>query len=137
MTDTANLERQHQDFFDLMNKIAMHKSEQQVEANASTISLLLSQLSGKLKIHIISEDKFLYPALMNNTNPKIKTTSQAFYAEMGGLSQVFAEFKNNFATTNKITANPTAFLSESQKVFLALKKRIEKENKDLYPLLSY
>jgi hypothetical protein len=72
---------------------------------------------------------------MNNTNLKIKTTSQAFYAEMGGLSQVFEEFKNNFATTNKIASNSAAFLSESQKIFLALKKRIEKENKDLYPLL--
>jgi len=136
MTNTENLERQHQDFFDLMNKIAIHKSEQQVKDNASAISLLLSQLSGKLKIHIISEDKFLYPSLMNNTNPKIKTTSQLFYAEMGGLSQVFEAFKNSFATTNKIAANSAAFLDESQKVFLALKKRIEKENKDLYPLLS-
>jgi hemerythrin-like domain-containing protein len=136
MTNTANLERQHQDFFDLMDKITIYKSEEQVKENASTISLLLSQLSGKLKIHIISEDKFLYPSLMNNANPIIKTTSQTFYAEMGGLSQVFEEFKNNFATTNKIAANPAVFFSESQKVFLAFKKRIEKENKELYPLLS-
>lgn len=136
MTNTANLERQHQEFFDLITKMELHKSEQQVKDNAGTISLLLSQLSGKLKIHIISEDKFLYPALMKNTNPKIKTTSQAFFEEMGGLSKVFEEFKNSFATTNKIASNSAAFLRESQKVFLALKKRIEKENKDLYPLLS-
>lgn len=136
MNNTANLERQHQDFFNLINKITIYKSEQQVKDNAATISLLLSQLSGKLKIHIISEDQFLYPSLMNSTNLKIKTTSQSFYAEMGGLSQVFEEFKNNFATANKITTNAVTFLSSSQNVFLALRKRIERENNDLYPLLS-
>jgi hemerythrin-like domain-containing protein len=137
MIDTTNLERQHQDFLDLIEKIAIHKTEQQVKDNAASISLLLSQLSGKLKIHAISEDKFLYPTLMNHTNLKVKTTSQKFHTEMGGLAQAFEVFKNNFATTNKIAVSPVAFLNESHKVFLALRKRIEKENKELYPLFSF
>ena len=134
--DTTNLERQHQDFLDLINKIAIHRSEEQIKSNATTISLLLSQLSGKLKVHSISEDKFLYPALMNHQDPKVKATSQTFYAEMGGLATSFDVFKTNFATSNKITTNPGAFLAESQKVFTALKKRIDRENNDLYPLVS-
>lgn len=136
MIDTTNLERQHQDFVDLMNQIAIHKSEQQVRDNAGAISLLLSQLSGKLKIHAISEDKFLYPTLMNHNDLKVKTISQEFYREMGGLAQAFEDFKNNFATTNKIAASPVTFLNESYKVFLALRKRVVKENNELYPLLS-
>jgi hemerythrin-like domain-containing protein len=134
--DTTNLERQHQDFLDLINKIAIHRSEEQIKNNAATISLLLSQLSGKLKVHAISEDKFLYPALMNHQDPKVKATSQAFYTEMGGLAISFDNFKTNFATSNKIIANPGAFLTESQKVFTAFKKRIDRENNDLYPLVS-
>ncbi|SFL85932.1 hemerythrin domain-containing protein [Pelosinus propionicus] len=136
MIDTGNLERQHQDFFALMDKISIHKSEGQVKAHASAIALLLNQLSGKLKIHAISEDKFLYPSLMNHSNSSVKTISQNFYAEMGGLAQVFEEFKSNFATTNKISANPAAFLSESQKVFTALQRRVNKENTELYPLAA-
>jgi len=136
MIDTGNLERQHQDFFVLMGKISIHRSEEQVKANASAIALLLNQLSGKLKIHAISEDKFLYPSLMNHSNLNIKNISQRFYTEMGGLAQVFEEFKNNFATTNKISANPASFLSESQKVFTALQRRVDKENAELYPLVA-
>ncbi len=136
MIDTTNLERQHQDFLDLMDKMAIHKSEQQVKDNAGAISLLLSQLSGKLKIHTISEDKFLYPTLMSHTNLNVKTTSQGFHTEMGGLAKAFEDFKNNFATTNKIAASPAAFLTESHKVFITLRKRVERENKELYPLLS-
>jgi iron-sulfur cluster repair protein YtfE (RIC family) len=117
MTNTANLERQHQDFFDLISKIAIHKSEQQVKDNASTISLLLSQLSGKLKIHIISEDKFLYPSLKNSTNPTIKTTSQAFYAEMGGLSQVFGDLKINLQLLIKSRLTQQYFLLNRKKFF--------------------
>ncbi len=134
MMDTGNLERQHQDFFVIMEKISIHRSEEQVKANAAAIALLLNQLSGKLKIHAISEDKFLYPSLMNHSNPNIKSISQKFYTEMGGLAQEFEEFKNNFATTNKISSNPAAFLIASQKVFTAFQRRVNKENTELYPL---
>ena len=136
MTDTTNLERQHQDFFDLIGKITIYKSEQQVKDNAAAISLLLSQLSGKLNIHITTEDRFLYPDLMNHTNPKVKVMGQAFQSEMGGLAAAFVEFKNTFMTASKISNQPGTFLIESQKVFKVLNNRIVRENKELYPLLS-
>lgn len=136
MVDTTNLVRQHQEQYDLIEKITIHKSEQQVKENASNISLLLSQLAGKLKIHAIAEDKFLYPNLMNHADPKVKDLAQAFYTEMGGLAKTFEAFKNNFMTAKTISSDPKAFLVESKKVLTALNNRIVKENKELYPLLG-
>ncbi|WP_378953376.1 hemerythrin domain-containing protein [Pelosinus sp. sgz500959] len=136
MVDTTNLVRQHQEQSDLINKIAVHKSEQQVKDNASHISLLLSQLAGKLKMHAIAEDQFLYPTLMNHADPKVKATAQAFYTEMGGLAKTFEGFKNNFMTAKTISSDPENFLVESKKILSALNNRIVKENKELYPLLT-
>lgn len=136
MADTANLERQHQDHLELISKITIHKSEEEVRDNAGHISLLLSQLAGKLKVHAIVEDQFLYPALKNHANPKVKTMAQAFHNEMGGLAKIFEEFKNDFMTPKEISNHPGDFLVQSQKVLIALSNRIAKENKELYPLLS-
>lgn len=136
MADITNLERQHKEQGDLISKIAIHKSEQQVKENAVNIALLLSQLAGKLKIHAITEDQFLYPSLIKHTNRQIKTKAQEFYTEMGGLAKTFEEFKNKFMTAKTIADNPATFVMESQKVLAALAKRIEKENIELYPLLA-
>lgn len=136
MADITNLERQHKEHGELISKIIIHKSEQQVKDNAANIALLLSQLAGKLKIHAITEDQFLYPSLMNHINPQIKAKAQAFNTEMGGLAKTFEEFKNRFMTSKRIADNPQDFLMESQKVLAILTKRIDKENIELYPLLT-
>lgn len=136
MVDTANLERQHEDHLHLISKITVHKSQQAIKDNAGNISLQLSQLAGKLKVHAIAEDEFLYPALMNHANPKVKAMAQEFYKDMGGLAKQFEDFKKKFMTANRIASDPGSFFVESQKVLVALNSRIVKENKELYPLLS-
>lgn len=134
--DITNLIRQHQEQYELISKIMIYKSEQQVKDNASGISSLLNQLAGKFKMHAIAEDQFLYPTLMNHTDPKVKATAQTFYTEMGGLAKTFEGFKNNFMTAKIISSDPETFLIESKKILSAFNNRIVKENKELYPLLT-
>ena len=39
-----------------------------VEQNIQEIVLNINTITGKLKIHLLNEDKYLYPNLINNTD---------------------------------------------------------------------
>lgn len=57
--DIQNILRQHQDILELIDKIGLYRSEQQVETNAFEIAKLLAQLAGIIKMHLVSEDQFV------------------------------------------------------------------------------
>jgi iron-sulfur cluster repair protein YtfE (RIC family) len=134
--DTNNLLRQHQEMLELADKICTYKSQQQVKDNAATISNLLSQLAGKLSMHLMVEDKFVYPKLAVHHDVHIQNTSRTFATEMGDLGKAFGEYKTKYIGANKITENAAMFITDTKNVFTALAKRMDKENSTLYPLLS-
>lgn len=135
MADVTNLLRQHNEILDLAGKISAFKTEQQIQADAFAISLLLAQLAGKIKIHMNTEDRFVYPSLLNHASPKVQTVSRQFADEMGDIAQTFESYKTKYMNAREISANPTTFLHGTRLITTALTKRIEKENNELYPLL--
>ncbi len=130
------IQRQHADILQLVQKISMYDSIPKVRENAFDISLLLGALSGKLTMHLASEDQFIYPYLMKKHDPKIQETSKQFASEMGSLARVFDDFKNKYLGDVKIKNAPGEFLEVSGKVMEAIEKRIAREEKYLYPLLD-
>ena len=130
------IQRQHAEILQLAQKISMYDSIPKVRENAFDISLLLGSLSGKLTMHLASEDKFIYPCLMKKQDPKIQETSKQFASEMGSLAQVFNDFKNKYLGDVKIKNAPGEFLEESGRVIEAIGERIAREEKHLYPLLD-
>lgn len=134
--DINNLQRQHKDVLDLIKKIRAYQTQEQVKENAFEISNSLAQLSGIIKMHLASEDKYVYPVLMQHHDIKIKTTAEAFAYEMGALAKVFEKYKMKYLGASKVAENAAAFLSETEKVFSVLKERISKEDLSLYPLLK-
>ncbi len=136
MTDTKNLIRQHNDVLAIIAKILAYQTDRQIIDNAFNITLLLGQLAGKLKVHMTTEDKFVYPALAAHPDGKVQQTSRMFADEMGNLATVFEGFKTKYLKAKEITANPGLFSRESKTVFAAVTKRIERENVQLYPLLD-
>lgn len=136
MTDTKNLIRQHDDILALAKKIAAYQSDRQIVKDAFPITLLIGQLAGKLKIHMSTEDKFVYPALATHPNQQVQATSRLFANEMGDLAKAFENYKSKYLNTRQIADNPASFKAETQAVFSAVIKRIEKENTQLYPLLG-
>jgi len=134
--DTKNLLRQHQDMLDLAAKICAYQGQQQVKENATTISMLLSELAGKLKMHLTVEDQFVYPKLAQNSDVKVQKISHDFANEMGDLGAIFGDYKTRYLGATKITNHADIFLTDTKNVFAALTKRMDKENRLLYPLLN-
>ncbi|AVP54662.1 hemerythrin domain-containing protein [Clostridium tetani] len=129
-----NLKRQHIEICKIIEDINSLLCN--IESNSSKISLNINLLSGKLKIHFQTEDKFLYPDLFNSEVSKIKTTAKSFVNEWGYLSSVFEDYKNKFNTKSKICSNISLFEKETKKIINALNDRINREEKDLYTLIG-
>ncbi len=134
--DINNILRQHDELFEVIKKIEAYQTQEKVQENAFEISKLLAQLSGILKVHLLSEDKFVYPALMKQQDSKVRTTAENYAHEMGELGAIFTAYKTKYLSASKIADDAVAFLAETKEVFLALENRIQKENAFLYPLLK-
>ena len=134
--DIENLSRQHHDIFALVNRIRAYSGEDQIRENAAVIAKTLAQLSGIIKMHLLAEDKFVYPVLRTHVDSRVCNAADAFAAEMGELASVFTAYKSKYLIAGRIAEDAAAFFSETTRVFAALEKRINKEERELYPLVQ-
>jgi len=130
------LKRQHEDIFNIIRGIKAIIQQGNMERDAADIASQINTLAGKLRIHLISEDEFMYPFLLNSENSELKNIAREFIDEMGNISNEFMEYKNRYNTKSKILNDKSKFLVETESIFKALENRIEKENKFLYPLIK-
>ncbi|WP_291651546.1 hemerythrin domain-containing protein [Clostridium sp.] len=131
-----NLERQHLEINKLFKKINSTLILRNMEDSLDQLVWDINTLAGKLNIHMKTEDKFLYPELINNNDSSLRSISKEYIEEMGNVHAIFIEFKNKFNTKNKILNDKNKFLIESKRVLKLLENRIDKEDKNLYPKIK-
>lgn len=132
----TNLERQHDEIKKLFKDIKDNINNIEVKEILSKVVLDINTLSGKLMVHMSSEDKFLYPRLLNNEDTKIKTIAKEYIDEMGDLYNKFKEYKSIFKTKKEIIESKDAFIKETTKIITLLENRINKEDEKLYPKIK-
>ncbi len=136
MANINNLERQHKEIGEAIKEIKSFVSKNTIEEDASEIAKLISLLAGKLKIHLQSEDKFLYPKLLQSNHLEIKTIATTYIRDMGTISMDFAKYKEQFNTKYKICNDIEGLKKETLTIFTVLENRLSKEDKQLYPLIK-
>lgn len=97
---------------------------------------LLSEIAGKLTVHLAMEDKHLYPNLLTHADPRVRGTAQRFVDEMGGIAAAFKGYLSAWPTPNSIAQNPAGFREATKGILQALGARIQKENAELYALVD-
>lgn len=126
------LKRQHEEIAEIISDIKSDIDQKDIAKEALEISSKISNLAGKLKVHLNTEDQYMYPQLLKSSNSEVQTTAQAYIDEMGTISTVFMEYKDRFNTRTKITNEIDLFVSESKRIFSLLQQRIAKEDSNLY-----
>ncbi|ARC85471.1 hemerythrin HHE cation binding domain protein [Clostridium argentinense CDC 2741] len=134
MANINNLTRQHIEILEMIYDIK-ELINKDLEVECSEIAKNINLLSGKLRIHLESEDKFLYPNLLKNENEKIKNIAKCYIDEMGDILSIFNNYKNQFNTRSKIINNKDKFIINTKEVFDKIEKRMESEDRELYKLL--
>jgi len=136
MTATASFRKQHGELLTVAGEIGKLLDAARLATDATSARTLLSNLAGKLKIHLAMEDKTLYPRLMQDPDPKVSAMAMRFADEMGGIAEVFGGYMERWPTAKAIQEAPQRFVTDTQKLFAALSTRIDRENNQLYPLLD-
>lgn len=134
MSRTASFRTQHKELVEIVQAISAKLNPAAAAAEADQIRHLLSSLSGKLNFHLAMEDKSLYPAMLASTDPAAKKAATEFMNEMGGLATAFKNYVAAWPTAAAIKEKPADFCAQTQGVFAALGKRVEREESVLYAL---
>lgn len=91
------------------------------------------QLREALIRHLKCEDWILYPRLMATGDVELIRITREFELEMGGLAADFVAYDNKW-TRERVAADWSGFCRETKLVFELLAIRVEREERELYPL---
>ena len=103
-----------------------------VAGSSEQIRTLLAGFAGLLKMHLASEDKGLYPQLLQSNDAALKAMAGRYMNEMGGMKTAFEAYLGKWPSAASILAKPDPFRTETTALFQALGKRIDRENNELY-----
>lgn len=131
---TNNFRRQHDELVKLMEQISGYFTKDKLNGNEQELCKQLANLSGKLKVHLVMEDQFLYPKLIASDNTAIKDLAKQYSSEMGSIRGEFEKYISTWLSFKAVSDAPDRFIFETRKIFDTLSERINKEGKELYAL---
>lgn len=136
MINIEALNRQHDTI-----KIEIDFIESEIKKGSESLNIQetafhISKLAGHLRIHLMEEDKFLYPNLLHYDDREIQDLTKQYISEMGELAIDYTKFKDAYNVGSKISRNLDSFMVDAVKIIKALKTRILKEDKELYYLIK-
>jgi hypothetical protein len=102
------------------------------EKSAAVLAVTINRLTAVLKMHLASEDTYLYPALLKSSDERVRRITKTYMDEMGDLSQNYTAFHDAWNTGSKIRADSTGFLRQFHEISAALTIRMDREEQELY-----
>ncbi|GGA38595.1 hemerythrin domain-containing protein [Sphingomonas psychrolutea] len=128
--DRVSLSKEHAELDALAVRLL---AEVDAKAPGETLSALRWRLNHVLMVHLAKEDKVLYPRLL--AKPETRALAQRFASEMGDLAKVYLGYASKW-TIERIQADWQGFGEETREVMAALRRRILREERDLYPRIT-
>lgn len=124
------LSKEHEELEALATKLM---AEVDAEAPSHALSALRWRLTHVLMIHLAKEDKVLYPQLL--TLPQTRTVANRFAQEMGDLAKSYQEYTAGWPI-ERVEADWAGFGAATRTMMTALRRRILREERDLYPRIA-
>lgn len=106
-----------------------------VEREPRVLRVMLAQFAGKLRVHERMESA-LYPPLLEHERPFVRETAERLKRDLGPLYATFDAFEARYATVESLTVDSKAFIADTLALFETLFRRMQRENKELYPLVG-
>jgi hemerythrin-like domain-containing protein len=103
-------------------------------ASGEIVRAALARLGGKLHVHLMMEDRSLYPELLASPVPEVRATARRFQegtpAFRRSLEALFARWLRPAA----VERAPAEFVAEVTPLLAVLTERIAAEDRELFPL---
>ena len=126
------LRRDHQDLLALYEEI-----EHMAVANrCASITAALMGFKSRLDLHVVNENLHFYCYLEERLGrqTELLATVKRLRSEMNGVSRSVSRFLRKYDEAGVTPSTVKTFLEDLRAVGALLKQRIEREEKDLYPL---
>ncbi len=136
MIDIETYRRQHEEILGIAARILKPLEAPGLGQDAQEVHSLLSQLAGKLSVHLAMEDESLYPKLLDHSDDKVSSIASDYLCEMGDLAEKFKGYMDTWNTVESIEDDPDEFVSRTNQILSALTNRITREDKELYRLVE-
>ncbi|MCP4459674.1 MAG: hemerythrin domain-containing protein [Cytophagales bacterium] len=136
MSFTKKYREHHDDLLNIVNEILPYLDINTISNSAQEVRKLLSKFLGKLSIHLAMEDKSLYPNLLSHADEQVRSTAKKYIDEMGDIGIAVNSYKDQWSNPSKIQNDPATFIEQTNGIFNALAKRIERENNELYKIVD-
>lgn len=107
-----------------------------VKEHAHEIAQAIVALSTVVKLHLAIEDRILYPALQNGSNPQLSQMGKAYQDDMKGIASGYIAFSRQWSSPSAIAAQAEQFRTEANTVLKTLFSRMQKENSEFYPAIE-
>lgn len=130
------LQEQHSRIINLIAHFRTRMHEIDLAADATEVFALLSELEKRLHEHLRLEDEWLYPRLLVCNDAAVRRLAQRYVNDMGGIAKMFAAYVQRWDSPEKISAAAADFVGETSALFMAIRLRIDREDKNLYPLCA-
>ncbi len=136
MIRTETFRKQHAEIKTTIDRITELFDVSALKDDAGEVRDLISRLVDKLTIHLLMEDKVLYPRLATSLDAGLKNLAQSFQAETGGLRNTLNIYQKAWSTAEAVQAAPDKFIMESTSFFESLQQRILLEDEKLFSIIE-
>lgn len=135
---TALLRQQHHEIVAIVNDMRKHllAPQRMSITTAESLGASLIQLGKRLTSHLQIEDRGMYPRLQGTPGSPTATVAKRFSDEMVVIIEAFHAFQARWPDGPAIHADRSKFVDECTTVFHDLSHRIEREEKELYPMVD-
>jgi hypothetical protein len=134
MSFTALLRAQHDSAEALLDEFSADLARFRSDADAYPLSLKLARLAGTLRTHFAIEAEALYPPMIESSHREAALMARIYRNEIAHLAARFDRFVERWSDAAAIAAARRQFRFEAGMLFAALRDRLHRENRDLFPL---
>lgn len=133
-----NIDKMKNQHVEIFEKISFLRklSQAGVSSNAQEIATAIVSMSAIIKTHLSAEDQFLYPHIEQDGNSTLRQVSSTFQREMTDIVSDYDVFSRRWNIASKLIGNDKAFRRDANTVLRKVFERMQKENKDFYPLVE-
>jgi hemerythrin-like domain-containing protein len=136
MIDSSRFKHEHKVILGIVSQLEDLLDAEALAANGTPAHQLVAELAGLLTEHLRVEDAVIYPSLVTHSEPSVRATAQLLAKRIGGIGRTFEAYVGAWAAGETISGDPARFVAETRGMMRALKNRIEREDRELYPLVD-
>ena len=132
-----NLKGSHAEMLDVISDLRamMTKEQLSIRPNAMTAHKLICELADKMKGHMSEQDKSIYPDLLIQQDPKLKSMAWGFLNGQKPMRKQFDQYHAKWLKNCDFNFSDE-FVADTFEIFDMIEDRIKREESILIPTLE-